>query len=219
VVLFLHVTTRIDGERYGDLLSEKGGTGFPWLVFMSPEGDVIAPHDDARSVPGFRRTLDRATRWSAAKAKADGGDRHARADMLFLETELGRMEVVDLEDALAEAGLEPDEAQRKWLLGLKANQQVDEIMEDLRRSRDEGSVRRLRGEMAGLRAAGSIPTGFYQRVNFWMIIAEHAAAQGEKALLEEAIKSAREFVAEIPALEAPLKAFETKLAELGKSGS
>lgn len=219
MVLFLHVTTRIEGEKYGDLLSEKGGTGFPWLVFMNPEGDVIAPHNDARSVAGFRRTLDRATRWSAAKAKADGGDKVARADMLFLETELGRMEVVDLEDALAEEGLEPDEAQRKWLLGLKANQQVDEIMEDLRRSRDEGSRRRLQGEMAGLRAAGSIPTGYYQRVNFWMLIAEHAAAGGDRALLKEAIPELRGFLAEIPGLGEPIKAFEAKLAGLEKTGS
>lgn len=59
-MLFLHVTTGMKGGRYDDLLREKGGYGFPYLVFMDATGDVLLEHEGPRTVAGFRETGARA---------------------------------------------------------------------------------------------------------------------------------------------------------------
>ncbi|MGH7152014.1 MAG: hypothetical protein ACREIU_15020, partial [Planctomycetota bacterium] len=60
MVLFLHNTSRLKEEPYPELLREKGGRGFPYLVFLDSDGGVIARHDARRTVEDFRATKARA---------------------------------------------------------------------------------------------------------------------------------------------------------------
>ena len=48
-VLFCHLTTQIEGEKHADLLEQKGGQGFPHIVFMDSDGNVLAEHRGDRS--------------------------------------------------------------------------------------------------------------------------------------------------------------------------
>ena len=43
-VMFLHITTRIEGRENDGLLGDVGGTGFPTLVVLDATGSVIAKH-------------------------------------------------------------------------------------------------------------------------------------------------------------------------------
>ena len=61
VVPFLHVTSRLEGASYPDLLSQKGGRGFPYLVAMDAEGRVTAQAEQ-RSVDGFRSMVEAAAK-------------------------------------------------------------------------------------------------------------------------------------------------------------
>lgn len=79
VVLFTHITTRIDGDKYANLLSEKGGNGFPYVVAMDAEGNVLSELGD-RSVDGFKEMMKGAGEYQALRAKKD----HTPAEMLKL---------------------------------------------------------------------------------------------------------------------------------------
>lgn len=46
VVLFCHITTNIPGEKYGDLLEQKGRDGVPYLAYLNAKGDVIGEPGD-----------------------------------------------------------------------------------------------------------------------------------------------------------------------------
>lgn len=56
VVLFCHITTRVPGDPYPDLLREKGGRGFPTFYFMDPTGKVVA-EPNGRTVAVWESTL------------------------------------------------------------------------------------------------------------------------------------------------------------------
>lgn len=70
VVLFCHITTRIKGRKHDDLLGKVGGRGFPHLVVMNAEGDVLSVVQ-RRSVEGFRAAVEAGEAYQALKSKAD----------------------------------------------------------------------------------------------------------------------------------------------------
>ncbi len=88
-VLFLHVTSHVEGDPYPDLLAEKGGTGFPTLVFMDPDGNVIARHLGPRSVEGFTKTAEEARKNLDLKRKAEAGDPKAQVEWFLTELRMG----------------------------------------------------------------------------------------------------------------------------------
>ena len=79
VVLFTHITTRIEGDKYAELLSEKGGNGFPYVVAMDAEGNVLSELGD-RSVDGFKAMMKGAGEYQSLRAKKD----HTPAETLKL---------------------------------------------------------------------------------------------------------------------------------------
>ncbi|MBM4062876.1 MAG: hypothetical protein FJ265_17545 [Planctomycetes bacterium] len=56
-MLFCHVTTQVEGDKYPTLLRDKGGRAVPHLVFMDAAGEVLATQGD-RSVAGFKKALE-----------------------------------------------------------------------------------------------------------------------------------------------------------------
>ncbi|MEZ6188839.1 MAG: thioredoxin family protein [Planctomycetota bacterium] len=89
VVPFLHITTRIEGRKHDDLLTQKGGKGFPHLVIMDAEGGVLKEVED-RSVESFRAAIEDAKAYQTLAAKAD---RTPAEDLQLLELDvaLGRV--------------------------------------------------------------------------------------------------------------------------------
>ena len=88
VVLLCHVTTGIKTDPHQDLLAKKGGQGFPYLVFLDAEGEVIAAHEGEQTVAGFREGLGKARAFLDLRKKAEAGDKAARFQVL--ETRYGQ---------------------------------------------------------------------------------------------------------------------------------
>ncbi|MHC4249184.1 MAG: hypothetical protein ACYS9X_08665 [Planctomycetota bacterium] len=82
VVLFCHVTSKVEGDPYPDLFEEKGGPGFPYIVILDRWGRVIAQHQASRTVPEFRKTLEKAKAFQALEKKSRGGALEDRVDFL-----------------------------------------------------------------------------------------------------------------------------------------
>lgn len=66
-VLFLHITSRLPGDADQDLLMEKGGRGFPYLVTMDA-GGAVTSFVEKRSVEGFLEAVDEGLKYSKKKA-------------------------------------------------------------------------------------------------------------------------------------------------------
>jgi hypothetical protein len=69
-VLFVHITTKIDGDKYPNLMEEKGGEGFPYVAAMDAEGGVLAKLKE-RTLDGLRAMMKNAVDYQALKAKKD----------------------------------------------------------------------------------------------------------------------------------------------------
>lgn len=93
VVLFVHNTSRVDGEKYGGLLKEKGFGGFPTLAFMDSEGGVLTSRLE-RSVAGFKRSAASL----AAVAELEAVDQatplqgDAAVKLVFAQLDLGKVD-------------------------------------------------------------------------------------------------------------------------------
>ena len=111
-MLFCHVTTHVDSDKYQDLLGRKGGGGWPYIVVMDAEGGVLAKHDGSggpgtfQKTKGFERTVaeaeETAEKLAALGERAAGGDAAAAASLLDLEVDLRRVEPEGAKQRLAE---------------------------------------------------------------------------------------------------------------------
>lgn len=55
-VMFCHITTKVESDKYQDLMPAKAGDDFPHIVFMNATGDVIAEHEGDRTIEWFGKT-------------------------------------------------------------------------------------------------------------------------------------------------------------------
>ncbi len=107
-MLFCHVTTRVPTDKDQGLLKEKGGTGFPYLIWMDAEGTVIQKQG-GRTVSAFQKTAT----YLELKRKRAAGDTTVAAELLITGAELG--DVTPEQVAKDRAGLELDAAQLQRL--------------------------------------------------------------------------------------------------------
>jgi hypothetical protein len=103
-VLFCHITTRITDRKYEKLLSEKKGTGFPYLVFMNGEGDLIAAMRGARTMETLAKTGATAAQNAKLRTLAASGDAGATFDWLVYQAQVGWVSFDEARTAFAALG-------------------------------------------------------------------------------------------------------------------
>ncbi len=210
-ILFCHITSRVEGEKYGKLLQEKGGTGFPYLVAMDAEGEVIAVHKGPRTTEGFAATMQDAADFQALANKEDLTP--AEASKLFLiKLGMGRY---DFEQAKAEAAKlteVSDEDQAKIddaLLGM-------EIASLAPKSRGPEAAAASGKAYAEMMANGREPaegeTRSFQM--FYILIMEHAFQTNNVALYEKGLAKMKAVFGEKPQAARFFEAKEKQLADL-----
>lgn len=167
VVLFTNIMSRVEGEKHQTLLSEKGGTGFPYVVAMSAEGDVLSELSD-RSVDGFKAMMKAAADDLVLRAKKDPTPAE-RLKILGSDLARGRIKGPEYRERAAKIeGL--DEAGIKERETTIVHLDIDAEMDKLRKA--GGPAPELRLEIgkifAGMHKAGRVPTerryigGFYE---------------------------------------------------------
>jgi len=213
-VPFLHVTTRIDGRKDEDLLFDVGGSEFPTIVFLDADGEVIGRHDMGdNSVPALERTAAKVER-CLELAKRLKSDARVRADLEIARCELGLIEYFDLESELEGLTLTPD--QQKAVATLGADNSVWEMTQVLRRVRDEAAREQAVEEFLALYRAGHHPARASNRAVYWDLLADHAVAAKDAALLGDALAALKELHGPTPSRRAKtrLAQLEAKLGEL-----
>lgn len=93
VVPFLHISSRVAGEKYPNLLRQKGGNAWPTLSFLSAEGRFLLqmPHP-VRSAAELQEGLETVQTWqilSRRVAAAKGEDPKLERDFFNLEMTMG----------------------------------------------------------------------------------------------------------------------------------
>ncbi|MBL8724048.1 MAG: hypothetical protein JNK49_08375, partial [Planctomycetes bacterium] len=119
-MLFLHNTSRVEGEPYPRLLQEKGFSGFPSLCFMDAEGNVLAKPAQ-RTVAAYAETLASAKDLLALRQKGDARTEAETKQLFLTELKLDLIPVGEIEArAAAVKGLTAEEqaaAQQKIVDG------------------------------------------------------------------------------------------------------
>ncbi len=209
VVPFLHVTSRVEGETYPDLLSEKGGRGFPHLVAMDAGGEVVAGLED-RTVEGFRAMMKRAGEFETLLAKKD---RTPAEEVRYLAAEirLGRVKA-DAARARAAALKGLAEAAKKELDGLLLGLDIRAILDGIKDPAARLAAGRAFAEMwAAGRVPGGDDAGFQP---FFVIMLDHAEAVKDAALFEKALGKMREKLGSEPRAAGFFKKNDERLAKL-----
>jgi hypothetical protein len=210
-VLFCHITSRIEGEKYPTLLSEKGGRGFPYVVVMDAEGDVLAKHQGPRTVEGFRATVGRAKDFQDLLARDDLTPEE-QVDLFFMRLDLGHF---DLETVRAEAeklGELDEETQARVddaILAMEISANAPQRREDLAKS---GKI------YAEWYAKGKAPSEGRPLETFFVCILEYAYEQGDATLFEDALGKLRDAFGSNPRAAGFFQRQDQRLAELKAKG-
>ncbi|HEX5137179.1 MAG TPA: hypothetical protein VFY93_09415 [Planctomycetota bacterium] len=180
VVPFMHVTTRIEGRKDEGLLAEKGGRGFPYIVFMDEEGGVLAVQGE-RTVAGFQKTLaDKVQRFLDLRAKAKAGDPAAQIELTLLEGDLGRISFEEVQTRLKGKKL-TDEQQA--MLG---DVELGAMISELQKSEDEAAAKPRMKRIADTFASGRLPRDAEKKQMFLQITLSYAVSEEDPDLVEKA---------------------------------
>ncbi len=188
VVPFLHVTSQVEGEKYGNLLQEKGGTGFPHLVAMDAGGGVVAVLEDG-TVAGFRAMMKQGAEFIAFSSKKD---RTTAEEVRLLTAEI-KFCRVNAADARAREGAIKglDAAGKKDLdgliLGLEIKAELGKITgPDLALKVAAGKA------FAEMWKAGKEPDPDGEQFQpYYILMLDHAEAVKDVALFEKALGKVR----------------------------
>lgn len=185
-VLFCHVTSNVSTDPHQKLLQEKGGRGFPYLVFMDQDGNVLAKHEGPRNVEGFSKTSEKVQSFLDLKKKAESGDKDAKVDLLIVQIELGHFKADEARNRAKELKDVPPEKQKRIDSAL-ANMEVMEIVQTVTRDR---ATRIAAGRKClEMKKAGRVPSGDQETQIFWILIMDVAEEDKDAALFEEGLNA------------------------------
>lgn len=149
------------------MLSEKGGTGFPFLVFLNEKGDVIAKQR-ARTVEGFKTTLERLSKRADLAAKASAGSNEAKIDLLMTDMELGGMDFAKASEQAK--GLKMTPAQEARWNDFAIDAEFATAIAPLRSRQAPADALTVAGaKLREMKAKGRIPKGD-TAPSFWMTL-------------------------------------------------
>jgi hypothetical protein len=197
-VMFLHITTRIEGRKDEGLFSEVGGRGFPSFFVLDAEGNVLAQHQKARTAEGFAETMNEAQEFIDLRKKAEAGDAAAKIDYLFARVRMGQLSADEMK---AEAkSLNMSDEQRKTFRALVANSMMDEVQ-----------TKAVGKAFLEMEKEGYIPDDPRKRPNFYNSIFQYASLIEDVALMERSFKGLEDALRDEPRAAAYLNSLRDKV--------
>jgi len=199
-VPFLHVTTRIEGRKNDDLLSEKGLRGFPSFVFMNPSGTKLAEQAGPMSLAQFKEmAAGPVQEYLDLKAKAASGDEQAIIELTLKEAEMGSIPDAETLDSRL-TGIELTEAQKAKVESLKTDLKIDALF---RKARALAKTDRAgAGEMWGSGVAKILKEGGKpskkHAARFYDTAFRHGLQNGDLDLASKAYKGLNEALKDEP---------------------
>ena len=181
---FLHITTRIPDHPYDKLLSEKGGTGFPTLMFLDDQGRKLMKHSGARTPDGFADSLEEANDFLALIRKVEGGDKRQAGAVFIRQLEnewFGHEEALQRYEELGKVKSKEKKRIEALLVDSEVRSRVADAGKDDRKRLEAGA------HFVKMWKAKRTPSDARTSYQFWAFIADHAEAKGDKKLFKSAI--------------------------------
>ena len=187
-MLFCHITSNVKEEKDQKLLSQKGGGGFPYVVFMDADGNVTAKLAGQRTVDGFGQTAEKAKAFAELKKKADGGDKAAKHDYFLQALELSHFAADVARKKMTEVELTAEEKEKveSKCLDLEVSDALASITEDKETRLAAGK------KFAEMKKAGRIAKSDQTVQPFWILMMDYAESQKDAALYEEGLNAMKE---------------------------
>ncbi len=213
VVLFTSIMSRVEGDKYPNLLSEKGGNGFPYVVAMDAKGEVLSDLS-SRSVDGFKAMMKGAADYQALRAKKD----HTPAEqlkLLGLDLARGRIKGPEYRERAAKIdGLDEAAIQERTATILHLD-----IAAELEKIRNAGGPapelrHEVGGKFAGWHKAGLGPRDPRYAGSFYELIMNYAEKEKDAELFGAALAKLKEFFGDQKRLEGYFKGLQEKLDKL-----
>ncbi len=191
-MLFCHVTTQVEGDANPNLLSEKGGMGFPHMVAMDADGNVLAMHESERTADAFAATMTAArevqVELKTLAEQAGKGDEKAAA--VLFEKRLGLAHIAPKDAVVQMAALKGlTDEQKATLNGLIAKGEVNEQLGKL--TQDEKTHHAAGKAFQAMLAAGRIPPEGQEQLYFWYFIAVAGHQDKDAAVVGRALEGVK----------------------------
>ena len=208
-VLYCNITSHVPGSKDQDLLEAKGGEGFPYIIFMDSEGNLLAKHEGERTGAGFEQTGSKAREFLDLKAKAAKGGPEVKIDFIVAQLELGHIKPGEAEVKLREAGGKPSAEQQKKLDGVLANSEVENLLRSIKSPDAKNEAARKLYDR--YKAGKAAPTAEPWMPAYWNLILEHAESVKDAAAFEMSLTILKEKYGAVPQAQ---KYFQEKEASL-----
>ena len=205
MVPFLHVTTRIKGRAHDRLLSQMGGTGFPTLMFLDPDGRKILKYQGPRKVQGFEEELSKIDDYMVLVKKVKDGNTALAGRLLIRQIEMDMLSYEEVEERMRslekiyakELGKDAGSTTRARIQAER--KRLGEIIVDLEvRSmvlkagkNDKKHLEAGRHFLDMWKKEDRLPTGEAAQYEFWRHVAHYADVEGDKALFQEVVEQYR----------------------------
>jgi hypothetical protein len=209
-VLFCHITTHIQGEKHGNLLEEKGGEGFPHIIFMDAQGNILAVHEEERSAAGFAKTGEKAKTFMALKEKAAKGDKAAQVDLIIAQLDMGQIKAADAEKQLKDVKLSKE--QQAKVDEILVNTTVMDIVKGIE---SENEAKEAGKKFYEMQKAGKPAPTSDQAIQPYYILGMNAAEEAkDAATFEKNLNALKAKFGSNPQAKKFFEAKEKKLEEL-----
>lgn len=181
-MLLLHNTSQVATDKHQNLLREKGGRGFPYLIWMDDEGTVLL-QQGGRSVADFEQSLAKVGAFCALKKKAADGDKEAANELFVVEVELGKTNAAAAREKAPT--LQLSDALKARLDKALVTAEIRDLFETPVRSQDERNA--IVQKLYGLYKAGKKPGDDDEQLylNYWALVLEAAKTDKNVAAFEE----------------------------------
>ncbi len=215
VVLFLHNTSRVADEPYPNLLSEKGGIGFPTMSYLDAEGNLLKQVGHVTPVEQLEKAYVEMETWKGLNALVASGKASPakKLELFRLELDMGNRPHAEMVARAKEVAIPADE--QGAVAQKLVNLQFSEILRQTPRDAQHVGGERF---LAMFRA-GQVPTTTTE-TSFWQYIFAHATKTKDVALFQEMLDHVKKAKAGDARLRRYLSQLEEQLEALkaGKDG-
>jgi hypothetical protein len=217
VVLFMHLTTGIEGDKHANLPSEKGGS-IPYLAILDSNGDITA-RPKGQDVADFRAGLEASKTFLDLKGRQESLSPADAFTLLVQELDFGRVEVAEAEKrhkALSALSKEQDEKLSALIAKKKAFAADKKIMELVRKNnpKNDAEAAAVGKAYYAMYQEGVRPTGPQPFEIFYILLSKHAKAEKNPAIFEIALGALKEKFGSNPRASRFLEQKQEELDEL-----
>ena len=210
MVLFLHNTSRVEADPHQNLLREKGGSGFPYLVWMDADGDVLAQQRQ-RSVEAFEQTLASDLGEAIALKQKAASDPQAKIAWIMKQAEFGTLSLAETKDTLAKQSKQMSAEQVEKLEQHRNAKAVQEAMHGITSAQE---LAKAGPKMLEVEKAGWVPKDQRAFGSFSAVLLAYAEQQKDVQLFERIVAMVRERLGDEPRAARQLESLEQRLEKL-----